>query len=161
PTSLFDSSDADLILRSCDGADFRLHKAVLSLVSPVFRDMFTFPQPESALELSVVDSIVPTAKQYLERYVVDEPLPAYSVAYKLQWKDIAIAAAKQTLKHRLRALDAVCPPALENFPASAYYNLIRYHYLCGLAATGVTTVIRWVPAQNNLIWFTCTSCAQA
>jgi hypothetical protein len=54
-----------------------------------------------------------------------------------------------------------CPPALENLPASAYNNLIRYHYLCGLAATGVTTVIRWVPAQNNLIWFTCTSCAQA
>jgi phage terminase large subunit-like protein len=88
--------------------------------------MFTLPQPESALELFVVDvsegfavldrslrffypgaqptvqnlgelseiigvlfqkydmqCIVPTAKQYLERYVVDEPLPAYAVAYKL------------------------------------------------------------------------------
>ncbi|KAF7369606.1 BTB domain-containing protein [Mycena venus] len=204
PTSPFDSPDADIILRSCDGADFRLHKAVLSLVSPVFRDMFTLPQPESALALPVVDvsegsavldralrffypgaqpivqnldelgeiigvlvqkydmqCIVPTAKQYLERHAVYAPLPAYAIAYKLQWKDVATAAAKQTLKHRLRALDTLCPPALENLPASAYYNLIRYHYLCGLAAKDVTAGMRWVAAPNDHVWFSCRTCTEA
>lgn len=41
----FDRPDADLVLRSCDGIDFRVYKSVLSLVSPVFETMFTLPQP--------------------------------------------------------------------------------------------------------------------
>ena len=39
--------DADIILRSADGQEFRVHKSMLSIASPVFRDMFTFPQPPS------------------------------------------------------------------------------------------------------------------
>ncbi|KAJ7690386.1 hypothetical protein B0H17DRAFT_838009, partial [Mycena rosella] len=41
---------ADVILRSSDGAEFHLNRAILSLVSPVFRDVFTLPQPASAAE---------------------------------------------------------------------------------------------------------------
>ena len=36
--------DADVIIRAA-GVDFRAHKFLLSLVSPIFKDMFTFPQP--------------------------------------------------------------------------------------------------------------------
>ncbi|OJA08967.1 hypothetical protein AZE42_06843 [Rhizopogon vesiculosus] len=42
----FDNHDCDIILRSCDGVDFRVFKLILSLASPVFRDMFTLPQTE-------------------------------------------------------------------------------------------------------------------
>ncbi|KAJ6474968.1 hypothetical protein C8R45DRAFT_873978 [Mycena sanguinolenta] len=36
----------DVILRASDGVDFYVHRAVLSLVSPVFQTMFTLPQAE-------------------------------------------------------------------------------------------------------------------
>ncbi|KAJ7647035.1 hypothetical protein FB45DRAFT_1051600 [Roridomyces roridus] len=39
----------DLILRSSNSIDFYTHKAVLALVSPVFRDMFEFPAPTDTL----------------------------------------------------------------------------------------------------------------
>jgi hypothetical protein len=41
----FDAPDADAILRPSDGKELRVHKFILSLASPVFRDMFSLPQP--------------------------------------------------------------------------------------------------------------------
>lgn len=37
--------EADIILRSSDLVDFRVHKSVLVASSPFFRDMFSLPQP--------------------------------------------------------------------------------------------------------------------
>lgn len=45
----FDNLDADVILRSSDNVDFRVFKAILSLTSPVFKAMFTLPQPDHAV----------------------------------------------------------------------------------------------------------------
>ncbi|KAJ7184953.1 hypothetical protein C8R46DRAFT_938913 [Mycena filopes] len=51
----FRDPGADIILRSSDDIDFHVHRLVLSLASPVFRDMFTVPQPpETGGELPVV-----------------------------------------------------------------------------------------------------------
>ena len=49
--------DADVILRASGGEEFHAHKLILSLVSPVFRDMFSVPQPSPAesSELPIVD----------------------------------------------------------------------------------------------------------
>lgn len=41
----FDDEDADVIVRTCDGVDFRVFKLILKLASPVFKDMFKMPQP--------------------------------------------------------------------------------------------------------------------
>ncbi|KAH7913939.1 hypothetical protein BJ138DRAFT_1144798 [Hygrophoropsis aurantiaca] len=41
----FDAVDADITLRSSDGANFRTYKFILSFVSPVFRTMLSLPQP--------------------------------------------------------------------------------------------------------------------
>ncbi|KAF7359648.1 hypothetical protein MVEN_00688900 [Mycena venus] len=47
PTHPFvQTAGADAILRSCDGADFHVHKTILSLVSPFFETMFRLPQPQ-------------------------------------------------------------------------------------------------------------------
>ncbi|KAJ6612605.1 hypothetical protein B0H10DRAFT_1917951 [Mycena sp. CBHHK59/15] len=43
--ALFDSPTADVLLSSSDGVNFRAHRLVLSLLSPVFGDMFQLPQP--------------------------------------------------------------------------------------------------------------------
>ncbi|KAF9783360.1 hypothetical protein BJ322DRAFT_1070473 [Thelephora terrestris] len=50
PTStFFTTDDGDIILRAGSESgtkhDFRVHKLILSLASPVFKDMLTFPQP--------------------------------------------------------------------------------------------------------------------
>jgi len=49
--------DADVILRASGGKEFHAHKIVLSLASPVFRDMFSVPQPQptESSKLAVVD----------------------------------------------------------------------------------------------------------
>jgi len=49
--------DADVILRASGGEEFHAHKLILSLASPVFKDMFSVPQPPSteSSELPIVD----------------------------------------------------------------------------------------------------------
>ncbi|KAJ6530554.1 hypothetical protein B0H19DRAFT_1006219 [Mycena capillaripes] len=55
PASPFaNAPGADAILRSSDGADFYVHRAILAFVSPVFRDMFTLPQPATEPEIPVI-----------------------------------------------------------------------------------------------------------
>jgi len=48
---------ADVVLRASGGKEFHTHKIILSLASPVFRDMFSVPQPTSidSSELPIVD----------------------------------------------------------------------------------------------------------
>ena len=49
PTSFFTTPDGDVIIRAgqepSSAHDFQIHKFILSLASPVFKDMFTIPQP--------------------------------------------------------------------------------------------------------------------
>ncbi|KAI8992960.1 hypothetical protein BD414DRAFT_506880 [Trametes punicea] len=53
--SPFDDADANIILRSADGADFHLYKEVLAKASPVFAGMFSLPStPEQATSPQVV-----------------------------------------------------------------------------------------------------------
>jgi len=46
-STVFCANDADVVIRAAGTRDFRVHKLILSLASPVFRDMFTLPQPAS------------------------------------------------------------------------------------------------------------------
>jgi len=66
-STFFSTTDGDIILRAGTEPnskhDFRVHKFILSLASPVFKDMFAFPQPpeqtSNQLQLSVVDVLDP------------------------------------------------------------------------------------------------------
>ncbi|KAI0335156.1 hypothetical protein GY45DRAFT_988090 [Cubamyces sp. BRFM 1775] len=42
-SQLFNRADADIVLRSSDNVDFRLHKLILGMASPIFSDMLTLP----------------------------------------------------------------------------------------------------------------------
>ncbi|EIW79733.1 hypothetical protein CONPUDRAFT_74088 [Coniophora puteana RWD-64-598 SS2] len=46
-TAPFDASDADIVFRTSDDVDFRLHRIILALASPIFKDMLGLPQPPS------------------------------------------------------------------------------------------------------------------
>ena len=51
-TYQFAADDADIVLRAsrCDAPrEFRVHKIILSIASPVFKDMFGIPQPASSI----------------------------------------------------------------------------------------------------------------
>lgn len=50
--SAIDMPDADIIVRSADAVDFRVHKTVLSVFSSVFGDMLSMPQPRTLRSLS-------------------------------------------------------------------------------------------------------------
>ncbi|TFY74281.1 hypothetical protein EWM64_g9731 [Hericium alpestre] len=42
----FDDKNADVVLRSCDGINFHVHKNILSIASPFFKDTLNIPQPK-------------------------------------------------------------------------------------------------------------------
>ena len=44
-STVFCADDADVVIRTAEPLDFHVHKPILSLVSPVFKAMFTLPQP--------------------------------------------------------------------------------------------------------------------
>ena len=45
PLQPFDISDTNLIIRSSDDVDYRVHKSVLAMSSPFFKDLLSLPQP--------------------------------------------------------------------------------------------------------------------
>lgn len=62
-------SDADVILRASGGKELHAHKLVLSLASPVFRDMFSVPQPSigsSRTPMVDVDDLPEALRMFLQ-----------------------------------------------------------------------------------------------
>ncbi|KAK6969394.1 BTB domain-containing protein [Favolaschia claudopus] len=201
PGPPFDSVDADVIFRTADRVEFRLHRTVLSLISPVFRAMFSLPQPQTSPAIPIVDVseashifdkamrfiypgacttidspsdlwdilnvlihkydvhyIVPAAREQLRKFLHDEPLAVFIVAYTFEWNDLSIEAAKQTLKLPLRSVTSLAPKELAHFPAAVYHNLLRYHYLCGAAAKNEADDLTRLPFPNEYVWFSCMDC---
>lgn len=80
-SSEFGPPDGDIILRTqgVPTHDFRVHKLVLSLASPVFRDMFGIPQPAPSIprsDLEVVDvADPPQALDLVLRFIYPTPPP--------------------------------------------------------------------------------------
>ena len=54
PLEHFDVPDANLIILSSDFVDFRVHKPVLAMASPFFKDLLSLPQPSDS---EVVDRL--------------------------------------------------------------------------------------------------------
>ncbi|OJT07421.1 hypothetical protein TRAPUB_1741 [Trametes pubescens] len=59
---LFNHAKADIILRSSDGVEFRLHEVILEMASPIFCDMFTLPQEASQGDRAQVVDVSETAR---------------------------------------------------------------------------------------------------
>jgi hypothetical protein len=48
PSETIDVPDTNLIIRSSDLVDFRVHKSVVAMASPVFKDLLSSPQPSDS-----------------------------------------------------------------------------------------------------------------
>jgi len=54
PPETFDVSDTNLMIRSSDLIDFRVHKSILATASPIFKDLLSLPQPSDS---EIVDGL--------------------------------------------------------------------------------------------------------
>ena len=83
PPEPLDMSDANLIIRSSDLVNFRIHKSVLAMTSPFFRDLLSLPQPYDCemidgipvLQLSEDAELLHSLVSML--YPVDPVIPKY------------------------------------------------------------------------------------
>jgi len=103
----FDAEDADLILRSADHKEFRVHRCILSIASPIFRDMFAFPQPHDPTHKFPHVDVPETATtlDILLRYIY--PIPSPKIGDFTTLSNVLVAAEKyeaEGVTFRLRAI---------------------------------------------------------
>jgi hypothetical protein len=120
-STFFTTSDGDVILRAGQepgpNHDFRVHKFILSLASPVLKDMFTFPQPPNQnhneqFEIPVVD--VPDLPEVLDiilRFVYPGVEPPKLTDVRLM--SALLSAAD---KYNIASMWPVLREALKTFP---------------------------------------------
>jgi len=116
-------TDADVILCSADGQEFCAHKSILSIASPVFSNMFTFPQPPSSKP-----SLLPVVDMYETGDVLDAFLLCLYPVQKPVVKDFEmlealVAAAKKyetEVVIRLVGSWLVVPETLKEDPLRVY-----------------------------------------
>ncbi|KZT07306.1 uncharacterized protein LAESUDRAFT_758713 [Laetiporus sulphureus 93-53] len=95
----FTRPDADVVLRSSDGVDFRVHKMILSVASPVFDSMFSLPQPPA----SGGDHDLPIVPVSEENIVLDFLLRICYPMPNISFEDVkhAIAVLEAAVKYKM------------------------------------------------------------
>ena len=114
-----DISGADVILQSSDHAKFLVHKAILASSSPVFRDMFSLPQPpnsgpvdglpvvdiseDAELVRSLVTLLYPIPSEIPTSW--DRILALLSAAQKYDMGAVQASIRGEVIRRKLPALD--------------------------------------------------------
>lgn len=140
--------DADVILRSADGIDFRVHKLFLSKASHAFRDMFSAPlvQPMSG---SNSDS----QRDGLPIIPVTETEKSLSILLQMIYPmDMPNLTDLPTLRLAMRTMDKYMVPCFSRTVEAALTdNLPKSpHAICALAARYSLTKIANEAAQRTL-----------
>jgi len=131
--------DADIILRSSDGVQFRVRKSLLSQASPVFSDMFSVPQPNSSLDSDAPVDLSESSKTIkLTLVLADSPPTSLLIDSLSDIANLLQAADKYDIKtirdHSIYSLNQ--PKFLEKEPLRVYAIASRYgaHDAAALAA---------------------------
>ncbi len=122
----FDDDDADIILRSSDQIEFLVYKAILSKASPVFKTMFSLPQPatdiaqdsrpivdlaeNSGVLATVLSAIYPHPLVMADSLSLDDLIAILETARKY---DMATAS-------RVLLMDPTCTESLRNSPFDVF-----------------------------------------
>ncbi|THG92564.1 hypothetical protein EW026_g8376 [Hermanssonia centrifuga] len=113
---------SDIVIRTSDNVDFHLHKAILSIASPFFNDMFTLPQPFPKSEDLTADPIVVSEdSQTMDGllrlcYPVDDPIMTdlHIVGNILE------AATKYLMGQPIKLATIAMQPFVETHPLQVY-----------------------------------------
>jgi hypothetical protein len=128
----FTAPDADVVLVSHpDATEFRVHRCILAAASPLFRDMFTLPQPPSSPRSTDNLPVIPvtenrTILDNLLRFVYPTPDPPISTLDELS--SLIGAAVKYDFNAVVTTLSTllVSPTFVEPSPTRAYAIACRY-----------------------------------
>ena len=154
----FNTLDGDIILRDqgSPNRDFRVHKIVLSLASPVFKDMFSLPQPRSdALEakgdadIRVVDMTDPPQALALVLKLIYPFIPPNIENLDLLVEDLIIAD-----KYNIEGVRARLRVRLTKFadedPLRVYAIASRFGFDEEAEAVSPLTTTTYLPALTEL-----------
>lgn len=118
----FQAPDADVILRSSDGKDFRVHKVILGLASPVFQGMFSLPQPTGPEPHRIPIVAIPETSDLLSpliQYIY--PFSPPNVPDVAMWADLYTIADKYNVGVVMELLRGILIPRfLETSPFRIY-----------------------------------------
>ncbi|KAJ8517739.1 hypothetical protein ONZ45_g5092 [Pleurotus djamor] len=122
----FNDSGADVILQTCDNVNFRVFRAILSVASPVFKDMFTLPQPQPDSEAS--HDTIPVVIVSEDSLTLDTLLRfCYPMDYPvIEFKEVLIATLMAAQKYDMgfafkRIVDIFYTPSkIKAAPVEAY-----------------------------------------
>jgi hypothetical protein len=131
--SPFDDMDADIILRSSDQVDFLVYKVILSKSSPVFKTMFSLPQPVTVIKQdsrSIID-LAETSK--ILEVLLSVIYPHTLMTANPLSLDDAIATLNATRKYEMdtasrRIMDSTYVDVLQSRPVEAFCAA----FSCGL-----------------------------
>ena len=113
-------SDADVILRASGGKELHAHKLVLSLASPVFRDMFSVPQPStgsSQTPIVDVDDLPEALRMFLQ---IIYPIPNPLIDGAETFASVLRLADKYDTKAVFDACNYYLPSIRNNSPLQSY-----------------------------------------
>ena len=151
----FNVPDGDIILRALSPLthrDFRVHKLILSLASPVFRDMFGIPQPR-ANELNADIEIIemtdpPRALDLVLRLIYPFPPPTVDSL------DLLVEGLVITDKYNIEGARARLREPLNRFigeaPLRVYAIASRFGFNEEAEAASSLTTSIFLPAHTDL-----------
>ena len=113
-STFFTTNDGDVILRAGlepdSKHDFRVHKLILSLASPVFKDMFAFPQPPTQNQ---------TEEHQLPTVDIPDPPPVLDTILRLIYPGVELPRISDLL-----TLSAVLSAA-DKYNIASIYPILR------------------------------------
>ena len=126
----FDALDTDAILRSSDGEEFRVHRLILSLSSPVFQGMFGLPQPtaDPPSQIPTVDLSDPSdvLKPFIQYLYPRSPPKIADISMWAAMYTIADKYSAEVVMDPLR--DMLVPRFLETYPLRVYAFASRWDF---------------------------------
>ncbi|KAJ7610486.1 hypothetical protein FB45DRAFT_1121585 [Roridomyces roridus] len=135
---------SDLILRSCDGVDFHVHKQILACVFVFFSDMFAFhscsaPPTEIERDGNSVLVLLETEDVIYRRLILAYPARSRQ-PYSLSAADLDSACAVHEASAEIPL--PICPenlafPEMRLISAENLQTLYEFHRLCSKTTRGI------------------------
>ncbi|KAI5995571.1 hypothetical protein EDD15DRAFT_607101 [Pisolithus albus] len=108
---------------------------------------------EAIAKYEVTDLILKRAKHMVSaKYMEKHFMSLYALSGRFRWKDLALAAARESL--RLDILHDTVPyvQEMEEITAASYHRLLLYHRACGTAAHEADSNQDWFPSWYKKSW---------